>query len=141
MSKENAKRFLEELAHSEALQKGLNELNPSSPEELISFADRADFLFNKDEMKEAMIDFGALIISDDELESVAGGAEPNVGQANTGVLGEAPGMAMGNFYQSIAQALADAMYNATTAQQQMNIVMQTATTMRLSPLIQPEQSE
>ncbi len=81
-------------------------------------------------MKEAVIDFGACIISDDELGSVAGGAG-----CNTGVLGDAPAMAMGDLYQSMAQALANAMYNATSAQKQMNIVIQTATTMVLSTLV------
>ncbi len=43
MSKENAKRFLEKLAHSETLQKGLNERSPSSPEGLVLYASKQTF--------------------------------------------------------------------------------------------------
>lgn len=47
-----------------------------------------------------------------------------VTQANVKVLGDAPAMAMGNLYQATAQALANAAHNATTAQQQGNVLAQ-----------------
>lgn len=48
-------------------------------------------------------------------------------QANVKVLGDAPAMAMGNLYQAAAQALANAAHNATTAQQQNNVLAQAVT--------------
>ena len=42
----------------------------------------------------------------------------SVTQANVEVLGDAPAIAMGNLYQAVAQALANAAHNATNAQQQ-----------------------
>jgi hypothetical protein len=51
----------------------------------------------------------------------------SVTQANVEVLGVAPAVAMGNLYQAIAQALANAAHNATAAQQQMYITAQAAT--------------
>jgi predicted ribosomally synthesized peptide with nif11-like leader len=143
MSKENAKQFLDVLARSEALQKNLDEQKPSSPEELAAFAQKAGFLFTKEEMKEALIGLGALVLSDEELGDIAGGVLPtpvnsqitdSISQANAKVLGDAPAIAMGNLYQSTAQALANAMHNATTAQQQSNITMQAATTMGVASL-------
>jgi len=53
----------------------------------------------------------------------------SVTQANVQVLGDAPAIAMGNLFQATAQALANAAHNATTAQQQMNVTAQAATTM------------
>ncbi|CAN2040120.1 Killing trait domain-containing protein [Candidatus Magnetomoraceae bacterium gMMP-15] len=52
----------------------------------------------------------------------------SVTQANVKVLGDAPAVAMGNFYQATAQALVNAAHNATTNQQQINITSQAATT-------------
>ena len=49
-------------------------------------------------------------------------------QANVKVLGDAPAMAMGNVYQAVAQALANAAHNATSAQQQNNVLAQAVTT-------------
>jgi hypothetical protein len=51
----------------------------------------------------------------------------SVTQANVEVLGMSPAMAMGNLYQAVAQALANAAHNATAAQQQMWITAQAAT--------------
>jgi hypothetical protein len=51
-----------------------------------------------------------------------------VTQANVKVLGDAPAMAMGNVYQAVAQALANAAHNATNAQQQNNVLAQAVTT-------------
>ena len=51
-----------------------------------------------------------------------------VTQANVQVLGTAPAVAMGNLFQATAQALSNAAQNATTAQQQTNILAQAVTT-------------
>ena len=51
-----------------------------------------------------------------------------VTQTNVKVLGDAPAMAMGNLYQATAQALANAAHNATTAQQQGNVLAQAVLT-------------
>lgn len=58
----------------------------------------------------------------------------SITQANTKVLGDAPAIAMGNFYQATAQALANAAHNATNSQQQSNITAQAATTMGVTTL-------
>ncbi|MGV7194145.1 RebB family R body protein [Xanthomonas axonopodis] len=58
----------------------------------------------------------------------------SVTQANLQVLGSSPAAAMGNLYQSTAQALANAAHNATLAQQQMYVTAQAATTMGVSLL-------
>ncbi len=52
-------------------------------------------------------------------------ADP-VTQTNVKVLGDAPDVAMGNLYQVVGQALANAAHNATQAQQQTNIIAQAA---------------
>jgi hypothetical protein len=52
----------------------------------------------------------------------------SVTQSNVKVLGDAPAVAMGNLYQATAQALSNAAHNATTAQQQTNVMAQAATT-------------
>jgi len=51
----------------------------------------------------------------------------SITQTNTEVLGNASAVALGNLYQATAQALANAAHNATTAQQQTNILAQAAT--------------
>jgi hypothetical protein len=51
----------------------------------------------------------------------------SITQANVEVLGASPAVAMGNLYQAVAQALANAAHNATMAQQQMWITAQAAT--------------
>lgn len=58
----------------------------------------------------------------------------SVTQANVEVLADAPAIAMGNLYQAIAQALANAAHNATTAQQQNNVTAQASTTMGVCTL-------
>ena len=58
----------------------------------------------------------------------------SVTQVNTKVLGESPAMAMGNFFQATAQAMANAAHNATTSQQQSNITAQASTTMGVTTL-------
>lgn len=51
----------------------------------------------------------------------------SITQANVHVVGVSPAMAMGNLYQAVAQALANAAHNATVAQQQLQITAQAAT--------------
>lgn len=57
-----------------------------------------------------------------------------VTQANVKVVADAPAVAMANLYQATAQALANAAHNATTAQQQTNVLAQAATTMGVALL-------
>lgn len=59
----------------------------------------------------------------------------SVTQANVKVLGEAPAMAMGSLYQTVAQAMALAAENAVQAQQQGNVLGQTVTTMCVARLV------
>ncbi len=58
----------------------------------------------------------------------------SVTQANVQTLASSPAVAMGNLYQATAQALANAAHNATTAQQQANIMAQAATVMGVATL-------
>lgn len=58
----------------------------------------------------------------------------SVTQANVKVLGDAPAIAMGNLFQSTAQALSMAAHNATNAQQQAYVTAQAATTMGVATL-------
>ncbi len=48
-------------------------------------------------------------------------------QSGVHLLGDSPAIAMANLYQATAQALANAAHNATSAQQQTNILAQAAT--------------
>ncbi|MDD4169448.1 MAG: Nif11-like leader peptide family RiPP precursor [Desulfotomaculaceae bacterium] len=75
MSKENAKRFQDELNKNESLQKELEDYNSSSYEDLVSFAGEKGFIFTVDEFKEIQLvpKKGTKILSDDELAQVAGG--------------------------------------------------------------------
>ena len=50
-----------------------------------------------------------------------------VTQSNVKVLGDAPAMAMGSIYQSMAQSTGILFENATSSQQQLNIAAQAAT--------------
>jgi Killing trait len=52
----------------------------------------------------------------------------SVAQASLQVVGQAPAMAMGTIYQSLAQATGLQFMNAVNAQQQSNILQQAATT-------------
>jgi hypothetical protein len=58
-----------------------------------------------------------------------------VTQTNLKVLAEAPAMAMGSLYQTIGNSIAMAAANAVYAQQQANVVYQTATTLGVSKLL------
>jgi len=51
-----------------------------------------------------------------------------VTQTNVKILGDAPGMAMGIFFQATAQALANAAHNGTAASQNANTILQATTT-------------
>lgn len=57
-----------------------------------------------------------------------------VTQTNVKALGDAPAIALGNLYQATAQALANAAHNATNAQQQSNVMAQSATIMGVATL-------
>ena len=59
----------------------------------------------------------------------------SVTQANTGVSGDAPAIALANLYQATAQALANAAHNATNAQQQSAVTAQAATTQGVATLL------
>ena len=56
----------------------------------------------------------------------------SVTQANVKVLGEAPAMALGSLYQTMAQAAGLAMQNAVTSQQSLAAVNQAATVAALA---------
>lgn len=58
----------------------------------------------------------------------------SVTQANVEVLASSPSVAMGNLFQATAQALSNAAHNATTSQQQTNVMAQAATTMGVAVL-------
>ncbi len=58
----------------------------------------------------------------------------SVTQSNVKVLGDAPAVALGNFYQATAQALSNAAHNTTNAQQQTSVTAQAATTMGVAIL-------
>jgi len=62
-----------------------------------------------------------------ESTPVNGQITDAVTQANVKVVGEAPAMAMGAIYQSLAQSTGILYENATSAQQQQNILAQAAT--------------
>ena len=57
-----------------------------------------------------------------------------VSQVNVKVLGDAPAIAMGNFYLATSQALSNAAHNATSAQQNASVTSQAATTMGIHHL-------
>lgn len=52
----------------------------------------------------------------------------SVTQSNIKVLADAPAMAMGSLYQTMAHSLGILMENAVAAQQNMNVIAQAATT-------------
>lgn len=59
----------------------------------------------------------------------------SITQANTKVVGDAPGMAMGNLFVVTGQALSNAAHNATNNQQQSYVTMQASTTQGVSTLL------
>jgi hypothetical protein len=59
----------------------------------------------------------------------------SVTQVNTKVVGETPAMAMGNLLMPTSQALGISAHNATTASQQAQIVMQSATVQGVNSLM------
>lgn len=58
----------------------------------------------------------------------------SVTQVNTKTIGDAPAMAMGNFYSAMGLALSNASLNATSGQQQAGITMQAATVQGVNSL-------
>ena len=58
----------------------------------------------------------------------------SVTQSNVKVLGDAPAVALGSFYQATAQALSNAAHNNTSGQQQTAVTAQAATTMGVAVL-------
>ncbi|MEA3010243.1 MAG: hypothetical protein QOJ91_1935 [Sphingomonadales bacterium] len=61
-------------------------------------------------------------------EQVGTQVTDGVTQTNVKVLGDAPAMAMGTIYQSLAQATGLSFQNAVTTQNSQNILQQAATT-------------
>lgn len=59
-----------------------------------------------------------------------------VTQANVKVLGDGPAVAVASLYQATAQALANAAHNATSAQQQSNILAQSVTAACVKSLLE-----
>lgn len=59
----------------------------------------------------------------------------SVTQVNTKVVGETPAMATGNLLMATSQALSSSGLNATNAQQQAQITMQTATVQGVNSLM------
>ncbi|PWG04174.1 RebB family R body protein [Polaribacter aquimarinus] len=58
-----------------------------------------------------------------------------VTQSNVKVVGEAPAMAMGNVYQSLAHSIGILMENAVTQQQQASILSQAVTTQCVTTIL------
>ena len=58
----------------------------------------------------------------------------SVTQANTKVLGDAPSMAMGNFFEATARVLSDAAHDAANARLQSPVAAQAATAMGVATL-------
>jgi hypothetical protein len=56
-------------------------------------------------------------------------------QTNVKVLGEAPAMALGSLYQTVANSVAMAAANAVYSQQQANVTYQAASTMGVAKLL------
>lgn len=75
---------------------------------------------------------------DTDISPVSYGINPDivdaVSQVNVKVLGDAPAMALGALYQSMAQALSDAAHNATSGQQQAWAEAQASITQDLTEL-------
>jgi hypothetical protein len=66
--------------------------------------------------------------------AVNGQITDSVTQVNTEVLGDAPSMAMGNFFVATGQALSNSAHNATTNQQQVGLTSHASTTRSVSNL-------
>ncbi len=66
---------------------------------------------------------------------VNGQITDSVTQSNVQVLASAPAHALGSLYQATSQALANAAHNATTSQQQLNVIGQAVTTSCVKKLV------
>ena len=76
MSKENAKRFVDELMSSKKLQKQLEEQKPETIEDVAAFAAAHKFSFNAEELKQVIEDFKFMQLPDDVLGKIYAGAIP-----------------------------------------------------------------
>ncbi len=72
---------------------------------------------------------------------VNGQITDSVTQSNVQVLASAPAHALGALYQATSQALANAAHNATTSQQQLNVIGQAVTTSCVSKLVGSEEKK
>jgi hypothetical protein len=68
-------------------------------------------------------------------DTVNGQITDSVTQVNTKVVGETPAIAMGNLMMSTAHALSTGAHNATSAQQQGQIMMHAATVQGVNALM------
>ncbi len=59
----------------------------------------------------------------------------SITQASVNVLGDAPAVAMGNLYQTAAAAAGQAIQNAVTNQQNLNVLAEAVTTAAVKSLI------
>ena len=62
----------------------------------------------------------------------------SITQVNTEVIGNAPAVAMGNFFEVTSQALSNVAHNATNNQQEMYITTQASTTMGIASIYSME---
>ena len=70
-----------------------------------------------------------------QLVDVSSAVTDAVTQTNVKVLSEAPAMAMGSLYQAVGNTVAMATANAVSAQQQANVIFQTATTVAIDNML------
>lgn len=84
MSREDVKRFKDEIDKNEVFKKEVMKLNPSSLKDWISFAAKKGFTVTVDELKELqqVEDNGVKLLSEDELAQVSAGLQPTVGANN-----------------------------------------------------------
>ncbi len=73
-------------------------------------------------------------MADKQLNKVNGQITDSITQVNTKVLADAPAMALGNFYTALGLSLSNAGNNATSAQQNANIMAQAATVQGVNAL-------
>ncbi len=71
MSKENAIYFLAELIMNNDLKQEFNELKPDTPEGLVSFAEAAELRFTPEELREVLVEIGAIKFMEEEEEDLA----------------------------------------------------------------------
>ena len=74
-------------------------------------------------------------MADKQLNKVNEQITDSITQVNTKVLADTPAMAMGNFYTALGLSLSNAGNNATSAQQNANIMAQAATVQGVNCLL------